>query len=262
MVRPARGVGTLWGMVISDLSGSDVVQVTTRTFRGSQVLGILVVTAVGMQLMMVVLMLRLPAAWAFVALLGGISVTLGFMAGDVVYSLDDQGVRRVWRPLASRFLKVKATERLVTWAQVEDYRHDRDLTRSLQELEFLEIDVREPKARWVVTDRQDAPGFGTFRDAFLARVSAPDVATSGAAISTNDLSETITGRATEIRRRRGFYETIWAKLLSALFLVAALGWLGYAATGGLDRAQLFRFGVVIFPGLAYILWRTWGRRQG
>jgi hypothetical protein len=171
-----------------------------------------------------------------VALFAGILLVFGFRTGDMHYRLTEEGLYRSFRPLAARFLNLSGREQTFGFADMRFYRRDRDWSRyRAEEVESLVVGVRKPPYRVVIHDMIDKAAFGAFADRFEAlarRVARP------------------------VERRPGFYQTIWAKLLTAVFAVMAIALIAAFLAGMLGPTGIFRLLIVIIPGVIYMGWRV------
>jgi hypothetical protein len=216
-----------------------------RVFRGHQGRSLLLAVWIGMTATSLVVALGVPPLVAPLLLIAILALAIGALAGEATYRLTSYGVQREHR----RFLGGDTKVELAAFADLRSYRHDRELSRSLQEYEYLELD-RARGPRWILTSRQDAEGFRRFRDAFLAAVAAPRAAAGSAPAPASDARS-----SPPLPRRHGFYQSALGKLLSLAFALASVLLIAAAALGALDPTALFRLAFVIVPGTAYLLYR-------
>jgi hypothetical protein len=221
-----------------------VVQVRCRTWRGAPLGAIFGVTAAALALSTSSLALGFPAPAAMIVFVGALSVGIAWCAGDAEYTLGPAGISRTWRALGSGRLwpaRPGANRvRTAPWSAVRSYRSGRELSRSLREVETLEVQLTAPSERWFIHDRSDPASFQAFRAAFSEAVQALPAAAAP-------------------ERRPHFYERKLAHVIAGLALVATLALMLLAAGGLLGPGPLVRLGVVIVPGTLYIVWRTWLR---
>jgi len=239
-------------------------------FRGSAVRAVFTMASLATMALTSTLAIGVPPPLAALVFLAVVGVSLALTAGEARFTLDGDALTRAWRPFAADLpllagLGARREEvRRVPWEAVRSFVHDRELSRSFQEVEYLAIEVDAPRARLLVTDRQDPAGFAAFRDLFLEHVHAAAVAAGPASRPVPSGSATLhTTHPTTpapIARRRGFYERPVAHLLTALSLAVTLAAMLLAAAGVLDAGHLFRLAFVIVPGTLYMVWRTWLRR--
>jgi hypothetical protein len=209
-------------------------QVRCRVFAGSQGLGILALWGVAMAVMWATIALGLPPAVAPVVLLAALYLGVQRLAGTATYTLEAAGVRRQWIALAGG----RVHEDYRRFEDLRRWKHDETMSRGFQRYEYLELDgLRGP--RWVITGRQDAAGFAAFKDAFVARAATLE-------------------RPGGLARRRGFYAS-WYGKLTALALAGATAALVVAAGAGLvPLTGLIKLALLMIPGSAYLLWRSFG----
>lgn len=220
---------------------SPVTELATRGFVGRPWPTILTATVAGLFAMSVTFAFGLPILLSMVGLFAGILLVLGFRAGDMAYRLTDDGLHRSFRPLAASTFGLRGREQVFRFDDMRFYRRDRDWSRyRMQEIESLTIGVRQWPYRVVIHDMIDKAAFGAFADRF----------------------EQLAGRAgTEIPRKPGFYQSIWAKLLTAVFAVMAVALILALAFGLLSLTGIFRLLIVIIPGVIYMTWRVFAPRR-
>ncbi|MCB1486485.1 MAG: hypothetical protein KDJ88_03390 [Bauldia sp.] len=222
-------------------SGAEA-ELLTRGFIGRPWPTILLATFAGMLTMSVAILAGLPMIVSTAALFVGIFLVFGFRTGDMGYRLTPEGLARSFRPLAARLVKLPGRKQSFRFEDMRFYRRDRDWSRyRAQEVESLVIGVRKPPYRIVIHDMIDKAAFGEFADlfeSFAARAPRP------------------------VERRPGFYQTIWAKLVTLVFAVFAVALVAAFFAGILSPTGIFRLLIVIIPGVIYMAWRvTRGRRQ-
>jgi endonuclease YncB( thermonuclease family) len=229
--------------VTGTASGPDTVlaQVSCRVFGGAQGRGLLSLTMMGLAALLVAIAIGVPAPVAALVFLVALGVQLRRLAGTASYSLGAESVTREYRAFSGR--EARETR---PFTAIKAWKYDREMSRSLQEYEYLELDFRDG-SRWIITSRQDAASFATFRAAFTELVrTAKDGADEGLAAA---------------RRRPSFYRTWYGRGLAIVLIVMA-GSLGLAAGAGLIALTgLFKLLFVILPGAVYMGWRSFRRES-
>lgn len=221
---------------MADAAG-DAPQVRCRVFGGSQGRGLLAVWMGGMLVLSGALALGVPAPIAVPLLLGAMILGTRRLAGTAVYTLEEHAVRREWTSLAGGARRVERRELLTLRA----WKLDHTVSRGFARYEFLELDG-EWGSRWIITSRQDPEGFARFRSAFEQRLAG------------------LAAEGIMLRRRRGFFETLWGKAVS-LLLAAGVGGLVVAALSGMVALTgLIKLAIFLAPGALYMLWRSFGPR--
>lgn len=170
------------------------------------------------------------------ALFAGILAVFGLRTGDVDFRLTREGLHRTFVPFAGIGGRGRR-EQVFAFTDMRSFRRDRDLSRYRQEeVERLVITLRRPPFRIVIHDMMGKEAFADFADRFGELATAAGVP-----------------------RRPSFYASLWAKLLLAVFALAAGGLLVLQAVGTLSPTNTFRLMVVILPGVAYMGWRILAR---
>lgn len=235
-----------------DTSDAVLARVHCRTFRGSQAGSVLVLVVLSTSTLSMLASLALPIPVLFVLFAGMVGLGIAWLAGPTEYTLTASQVRRLHR----RFLGGSPQQRDVALRDLRSWRHDRQLSRSLQEYEFLELDPPHGP-RWVITNRQDAAGFAQFAAAFLALVQAPPASSAGA--KEPDAAAPVPDQPRP-RQRGSFYRSWLGRGVAVLAALAAVGLLGAMFAGQLHFGNVLRLLLVIVPGAVYLCWRSFGRR--
>ncbi|MEC5127113.1 hypothetical protein VSU19_10155 [Verrucomicrobiales bacterium BCK34] len=229
----------------------------TNGFGSNPGLTIALATVAGMGAMFVLIMINLHPLFPMVGLLGGILATFGVFAGKMEYRLTSQGLSRYFRPFLRKFLSMKGQTQLFPFSEIESYQLEKDLSRSMTEVETLKIKTQKPPYHVWINDQINPGGFRAFADAFIAQVESVNRKNESSA-AMNIASDA--PKPAPIQRKKGFYESIPAKLLTALFIVATLA---LAAAFFLDYAKpphLIRFAIIIVPGTCYMTYRVFLRK--
>lgn len=220
----------------TDQSGGARATLETRGFIGRPGPTILAATGAGLLGMWISFAFDPPIVVSMAALFAGILLVLGFRAGEMRYRLTGAGLSRSFRPLLARYLRLPGREQSFRFDEMRFYRRDRDWSRyRAEEVESLTIGVRRPPFRVVIHDMIDKGAFGAFADRF----------------------EQLAGQAeTVVARRPGFYQSIRALLLTAVFAVMAAGLLAAFFANMIGPTGIFRLLIVIIPGVIYMGWRV------
>lgn len=228
--------------------GEVLARVRCRTFRGSQVAGGLVPAAVGWSVLMSLLMLGVPPLLAGPVFVAVVVVGLLRGSGPTDYTLTATHVRREYRS----FWGGTPLRQEVAIAALRSWRRDHELSRGLDEYEYLALEPPQGP-RWVLTGRQEPAAFVAFADAF-ERCLHPSVVPPSQ-------SPPLPATASAGPRRRGsFYRSWLGRALAVLFVACSVLLLLLLVGGYLDADHVLRLFFVVLPGTAYLCWRAFGRR--
>ncbi len=211
--------------------------VRTRGIAGNPGTVIATATIVGLLAMSVVIMAELPILVAMLALLVGIVFVLSRNAGEMVVHLTETGIDHTVTPMLARYLPMKPRHRSLAFSDMRDYRRDYDRSRFRGDVSFLSIGLFKRPSRLLIQDMGGEIDLAPFADAFEVMAARHGV-----------------------RKRPGFYQTVFARALTALFAALAVVLCGFALFGMLSPTSLFRLLAVILPGTIYMIWRV--RRGG
>lgn len=210
----------------------------TRGFRARPGLTIAAATLAGIAAMAVTFALALPVVVSLAALIAGILAVLALGAADIAWRIAADGIHRRGRPLAAAFLELRPRDRMFRFADIRHYRRETDLSRFHGEVERLTLALRVWPFRIVIHDMAGREPFRAFAAVFERYAAARG-----------------------IPRRPGFYDTVWAKLVTFGFAAAALVLAALHMAGALSGTAAFRLSAVIVPGVLYMAWRTFGPRR-
>jgi hypothetical protein len=153
--------------------------------------------------------------------------------------------------------------RFFPFAEIVSYKREKDLARSMREVEVLKITVRTAPFHVWINDKVDPVGFRKFADAFVDQVENVNrILEAGhlpGDVETSDVVETKPAQR-PIRRRKGFYDSVFAKVLTIAFVWANLALTAAFFMGEARPTQLIRFGIVIVSGTAYMVYRVFLKR--
>lgn len=227
-------------------------RVHCRTFRGSQYGGVFLLVILASTTLSTLAAANLPTPVLFALFVLLVGLGIAWLAGPTEYTLTASHVRRLHR----RFLGGRPQQLEVGLGELRSWRLDRQLSRSLQEYEFLEIDPPHGP-RWVITNRQDAAGFAAFAAAFVALVQAPTAPPGG---GQGPNATTPVPDQPRPRRRGSFHRSWLGRVVAVLAALAAVVLLGAMLAGQLHFGNVLRLLLVVVPGAVYLCWRSFGQR--
>ena len=220
---------------------------------------VLLAVAVGMQVMFLLFAAGAPIWLVLPALLATLFAVMAPFLRHVNLSLEADGVQVDMRPMF-RFGNWPATKSFrLLWDEIGHYEIGSDMNRALTEKRFLIIQARKGSKRIRITENEnDREAFTRFSEALETRIGNWN-AMHGA----TDKGQGEPGSAFRpIRKKRGFYTSIFGKALSLLFLflTAAVGTL--MITEGLGSgASWFRLLFILVPGTAYMVYRSFIKKD-
>jgi hypothetical protein len=215
----------------------------SHAFKSFWVLLYLMVSA-GVGSMFVVTMLTTHLALAMAALLLPMFLVLGFFAGKTEYVMDGNSLEKH----LTTFLRGRKVDKRYNWAQVKSFKTGSDLSRSMEEYNFLEINFAGGDT-WQLTDQGNKAEFENFKQVFLAAI---DIYNSQKAESPEASAHHHSSTLNKIEQEKTFYETTWAKVFfwhMALFVSMVMGFLYLNPQYG-GAITTFRLSFVILPGMA------------
>lgn len=194
----------------------------------------------------------------------------GYFGGKGAYSIDEKGISKSMTSYIQLGAFSNKLNESFSWSQVKSYKTGKDLNRSLNEYEYLE--VRLPGGRiWQITNKANANEFSAFRDAFLqyaqginSEASKQNMQTEPAAPHIAQQADThLTMHASEpIKREKSFYEKPIARFFLWAMVLVVVGVVGFIIIHPqtISGATLFRLCFVLIPGTVYLFYRVYGKK--
>lgn len=234
-----------------------VTKLQTNGFFVQPAVGIFIGTAAGMGLMMVVILAGGHPFLAMGALFAGILGAFGVLSGKMCFELNENGLSREFRPFLARFVRRKASQQHFDFADIVSFQREKDLSRSMKEVEYLRIKLRTAPFTILITDQANPDGFRMFADAFEGQVHRFNEIPTPVPI---DALPEPKPRVI-IRRKKGFYGTVWAKILTFVFVWATLGLISAVILGEAKVTHILRMAIVIIPGTSYMVYRVFLKKD-
>lgn len=241
----------------------------SHTFNNMLALVLLLMTF-GMSGMYTAILIGAPVWISMLALMVPMVALLAFSSGKAIYTINDDELQRTITPFAAQYIKTISTKHVAYhWSKIKHFKNGKEVNRSMQEYEFLEIHFIGGLV-WQITDQANQAEFAAFKNAFMQKVdelnsrtavSNSTTQTTTAAPATTTVSKAVSSH--KIEQRATFYETVWAKILFwglALFYSGIVAFLSLNPEYNKWQYQ-FRIGFVALPGLAYMWYRIYGKGQ-
>lgn len=229
---------------------------TTNSFVYNPTKTILNAVFTGMGFMFITIFLGAPTIISMIALFSGILLIYGYRIGKVKYSLYPFGIHQTIKKFIPDMLGKEAEERLITWNFINSYKIDKDLSKSLTTYHFIKLYLNvSPKEIWI-TDQVDKEGFEKFRFEFEKLIQEHEIIRAENDFNPRSISNVEDIRPQYVKRKRGFYSTIFAKIVTLFFVVVSILLFLFAIKSGMRLTNWFRLGVVIIPGIIYMVYRV------
>ena len=227
----------------------------TRTMRGRPRTAILKAFWAGMAVMTGLILVGAHPLLAMGGLLGVIVWVILRASGGATFTITAEGLERSMVSQAGRPKVLR-----VAWDQIDAYSLTRDLKRSMREVAVLRIDLDRAPHRIEISDEADMAAFDAFTAAFEAGVHQHNATLEALALGATPISipprRSPDAAPQAIVRRQGFYQTLLAKVISLVAVAVSVAFVVLAVRGALGGTNLWRLLVVILPGTAYMVWRT------
>lgn len=228
----------------------------SKGFRYPFWASILVIMQIGMLAMFASFAIGLPVFLSVATLLAAFTLGIGFLGGYTSYFLTKDGIVQEIKPFKWMPLKLKPLSRSFGWSDIKSYKMGSDLSRSFQRYNYLYISVgKMPYQLRLSDDQSDKVALQIFSAAFenaLVKQTESNLPFAMAAAHEQ--------RPVRLLRKPDFYHTRFAHVLFCFFMivVVVLAWAMFT-TGNMKPQYLWRFAVIIVPGMGYMAYRLYGR---
>lgn len=253
-----------------------LVQFTTNSFTGNPYVVIALGFISGMTLMFFGIMLGVPVFISMLLLLGGIGIAFGYGIGKVTYQLTHGGVVQKIRRFIPYALKHKEETRTLAWSNITSYKNDIEKKRYSGEYEYLKLYLNISPGEIWVTNQQDDRGFQQFKAAFMEKIGAinsqrqntgsnpfqtaaqnPNNPASYEKYAAENFPSLQAVPSLNIKERKSFYETFFAKLLTIFFILVTLLLIWIFSYKGMHLNNWFKLMFIVLPGTVYMIYRVY-----
>lgn len=220
---------------------------------------VLLAVAVGMQVMFLLFAVGAPIWLVLPALLATLFAVMAPFLRHVNLSLESNGVQVDMRPMYRIGNWPANRSFLLQWKDIGHYETGSDMNRALIEKRFLVIQPRKGNKRIRITENEnEREAFTRFSEALETRINAWNAAKGDGPAESRDPDTTFQ----PIRKKPGFYTSIFGKALSLLFLLftAVIGTLMFSEGLG-SGGSWFKLLFIMVPGTAYMLYRSFIKKD-
>ncbi len=207
---------------------------------------------------------------------------IGIIGAHATYTLEAEGIRQHLEPFKWSLVKLPAVTRHFSWQDIRSYKVGSDMSRSMEQYNYLYISVRRFPWQLRLSDHQSSKEhLAAFTEAFEQYLQGivPSAVAAGLpptgemvradneVVPAGDYAasghrNTTTARPSAIRRKPDFYDTRLAHVFFwMLVLTFSILALTIVSTGNIKTSYLWRFNIVILPGMGYYAWRLYGHRS-
>lgn len=228
--------------------------------------------ACGMTLMMLGIFAGAPVMVSMILLTGGIGAVFAIGMGSILYTLTPEGIQQdITRWFAPGRMQ-KQIKRFISWGQIASFKNDSDYGRSSGQYEYLKLYLRTAPGEIWITDQRDKKGFEQFKNTFLrlireskatqqdpmaTPVPSAMVQQTAAPLPGIPVSPEAQQHLQRIVRKKSFYRTAFAKILTLFFTGLTLFLIWMQSYHGLHFTNWFKLLFVILPGTVYMLYRVY-----
>lgn len=233
------------------------IQLKAKGFLSDPITTIVLATFAGMSTMAVCLILHAHFIISITALFTGIIVVYIKRSGHINYTLSSTGIHQEAKPFINNtFLAFKPRSSFFEVDNLVSYRIQKDMTRSMQKTETIILQLNcKPYKIWIY-NQKDPEGFKVFKRELLRLIETRNhkkVVSETGSINQSNIKV--------IEKKRDFYHTPFAKILTIIFVAISLGTIYLVFTGFMNTRNLFRVIFILVPGILYIVIRVFGKKK-
>jgi len=247
-------------------------QYKTKELRGQNPIALIIgISQLAFMFMIGSLVIGIPWFLTLVLLLGIIVFFVLAFSVRVKYEINGSVITKEAVPLINNFPFMNAPPvEVKNMSQIKFYQEGRDLNRSYETYEYLIVGFNDGVKWKIVTKKETLPEFNPLKTAIIGKIEEINRDSS-----TKPVQSTVTQMQApvfrqpvyeqskqvippKIKRRKGFYESVWGKLVSVFFLIfTTLLIVFYFYNPEYLRAtHLYRLFIILIPGTFYLLYRT------
>lgn len=239
------------------------IQYTCKILPFGNLLTIILATNVGLGMTFICIFLGLPVFITIALMLGSMYALLYLMSTFATFEIKELQLSRLLENKS--FLFNNSRYKDYTWQEVKSYKSGKDKGRYRGEFQFLEIFFLDGKS-WKFTDMygERKTTFDIFKTTFIEKINSINASARKTDLlyTPSQNLQNSTNSAAEIKdritRKKTFYETGIAKIITIFFVVFSAGIIYFYLThpAYIRINNLFKIAVVILPGTGYMIFRT------
>ena len=112
----------------------------------------------------------------------------------------------------------------------------------------------------VVKERQNS--IGTNNLEVTGKSETDHIAPKSTADQNIEETKPVVQEQFSLKERKGFYETLFAKIITVFFILLSIGLIYLFIIGTLGKAtHIFRLFIIIIPGTIYMAYRVFGKKK-
>ncbi|MHC1737741.1 MAG: hypothetical protein AB9882_06995 [Ignavibacteriaceae bacterium] len=158
--------------------------------------------------------------------------------------------------------------------EIKFYQEGRDLNRSYETYEYLIVAFNDGVKWKIVSKKETMEEFNPLKAYIIGKIEEINRGSSAQPVQTEVVRTPDPGFRQEtyekkkpvappkIKRRKGFYESVWGKIVSVFFLIftAVLIIFYFYNPGFFKVTHLYRLAFILVPGTFYLVYRTFFSR--
>jgi hypothetical protein len=251
-------------------------QYKTKELRGQNPVAIIIgISQLAFMVMIGALVIGIHWLPTLVLFLGIIVFFVVILSVRVKYEVNGMVITKEAAPLIRNipFMDVPPVE-VKNINEIKFYQEGRDLNRSYETYEYLIVGFNDGVKWKIVSKKETIEEFNPLKVYIIGKIeeinrgtSAHPVQTEAPQIPSPVFRPPVLERSKPappplIKRKKGFYESVWGKIVSVFFLIftALLIIFYFFFPGYLKVTHLYRLAFILVPGTFYLVYRTFFSR--
>ncbi len=236
-----------------------IYKTTAHTLKGKGRL-ILIMTILSMAVMLLSIAITTSFIVGIPVFIISIYAVLYWFTGDAEYTLTNEGISRNVKPKLRYKYNKHEQNKFFRWDEIKSYKTGKDQFRTLQEFEFLEINLPDNET-WEINNEKNKEGFKNFKEEFLKMIDKINSETDLQII--NISKHNSSNKLKHIDRKKTFYESPWAKVFLWFMALLVVGIITFFIVYPkfLNWLRFFQLAFIILPAWVYIYYRLYGQKS-
>ncbi len=240
------------------------VSYTSKSFILPMGIAIIIIVQVSMGLMFIPILLGLHFFISMAFFFGAIFFGIALLAGEAIYTLNDDGIFVQIRPSIPWKLWKYEKKKFYNWDSILSYSIGEDMTRGFEKFHYIKVEIKGLNNDLKISDNAKYfAGFEEFKQAFIEMVNTrneqiTEVKFSKETDQSSKQDANLYSGKKLIKRKKSFYESALAKVITLLFLLLIVGICGFLIFNPqfFRLTHLFRISIVLIPGIGYMFYKS------
>lgn len=212
-------------------------------------------------LMAIILYMGIPVWIGVIGMVAGVYFLIKCVLYRCTYTIDESGIQAQFSPY-QKLTVLKTKQFTYPWSDIEWYMADSDMSRGLQEIQYLKIRFSDG-VTLKITNNSNSEAIGSFNDFkafFLEKVANTKHHLIAKVNSDNKPLQDIEVLQS-IPEKKSLYRRPLGKILSLLFFICCLAIPYFLLKFDGSFTNWLKYAALILPGTIYMLYRSFRKKS-